>query len=171
MKNRHNYKVLLVTAFAATALILSGCGESGDGGAYIGTPGDPVEVKFSDSDSATPLRTNRTKLGEVIAGQAFRTLYTFQTDDGKPIDCRGECVSTWLPVIVGAAGVSVSGNIDRSKVGAVEFSKQSNQLSYNGRPLYFFADDDGDASVAGAGKESYGAVWFAMTPDGELKEQ
>lgn len=167
MKNSRSK--FLVILLAALALTVVGCGNA-DEGAYLGTPGAPVDFVFSDSDSATPVTTNRTKLGVIVAGQALRTLYTFQTEDGKPIECRGECVSTWLPVIVGKAGIAISGDIDKSKVGAVEFSNKANQMSYAGHPLYFYAHDEGDSSVAGAGKDSYGAKWFALGAGGELKK-
>ncbi len=155
---------------AVLAITLVGCG--GDDKpkgktAYTGAPGASVEVTITDADGAVPLSTKKSKVGEVIAGQEERTLYTFRTDSGKTLDCRGECAWKWLPVIVGR-GVSISGAIEREKVGAVEYAKDSNQLTYGGHPLYYFSDDQGEDSVLGNDKESFGATWSAVTPTGEL---
>lgn len=160
----------VVALVVLAAIALSGCfgGDDSKGKeAYTGTPGAAGKVIFDDTGSATPLTTKKSKLGEIVAGQADRTLYSFKTDDGKPPDCRGECAWQWLPVVMGK-GVRVEGDIDRSKVGVVHFSDRADQLTYGGHPLYFFSEDDGAKSVAGQGKSAFGADWFVVGADGQL---
>lgn len=159
----------MLATLAATALVVvTGCGDGKDDKrAYTGTPGQEVPVRFSKQAGAVPLSTKPTKLGELLAGQADRTLYTYVTDSGRPIDCRAQCAWTWIPVVV-LQGVNVRGGVSRSKVGAVTYSKKANQLTYGGHPLYFYASDDGAASVKGNGKKGYGATWLAVKADGSL---
>lgn len=172
MHTARNYSArILVCALAALTLIAaSGCGGSDDSSgkdAYTGSPGKTVDVKFSDSTSATLLTTKSSSLGTIVAGQDNRTLYSYQSANGEPIECRGECAWRWLPVVAGA-GVRVTGEIDKSKVGAVSYSGKADQLTYGGHPLYYFADDPGATSVNGNGKSDAGATWHAVKADGTL---
>jgi predicted lipoprotein with Yx(FWY)xxD motif len=151
------------------ALAMAGCGDKDPDAntAYSGKPGAATKVTFSGSASATVLSTKKSKLGEIAAGQSDRTLYSYLTDDGKPPTCRGECAWTWLPLVQGV-GVRVSGNIDRTKVGAVKFSQGTEQLTYGGHPLYYYSRDENAKSVLGHGLEHSGATWLAVSSAGKL---
>jgi hypothetical protein len=40
------------------------------------------------------------------------------------------------------------------------------QLTYNGHPLYLFADDQKPGDVNGEGVTAFGAAWYALSPAG-----
>lgn len=172
--SRHlNFCLALTLVVAGAAFVLSGCGgndsvKSGDV-AYTGKPGATTSVTFSDAAGAVPISTAPTKIGELVVAQADRTVYTFVGKDGKSIDCRAECAWKWLPVVVGV-GVKVSGNAQKSQIGAVKYSKEADQVTYGGHPLYYNADDIGPGSTKGNGIESFGAKWYALMPDGKLAQ-
>lgn len=158
--------LIVVVAAAAAIFYFTRSDEPAGKLSYTGTPGEKVAVKFSDASGAITLTTKDSSLGTIVAGQQERTLYTYESDSGEPIDCRGQCAWKWLPVIVGV-GVNVSGDIEKSKVGAVKYATGSTQLTYGGHPLYYFADDTKASSTAGNGKQAFGATWFAVGANGE----
>jgi predicted lipoprotein with Yx(FWY)xxD motif len=170
-KIRYHVHALVPATLLALLLAFAvvGCGDedSNSGDAFAGKPGASAKVVFSGSASATPLTTKKTKLGVITAGQSERTLYSYKTDDGKPPNCRGECAWTWLPLVQGV-GVKVSGEIDRSKVGAVKFREGTTQLTYGGHPLYYYSRDENEQSTLGHGLQSFGTKWLAVSASGDL---
>lgn len=159
--------LLVVVAAAAAIFYFTRSDEPTGKLAYTGTPGKKTTVKFSNASGAYPLTTKDSSLGAIVAGQQERTLYSYKSAADKPIDCRGECAWQWLPVVVGV-GVKISGEIEKSMVGAVKYSNGSTQLTYGGHPLYYFADDTKASSTTGNGKESFGVTWSAVAADGSL---
>ena len=96
-------------------------------------------------------------LGDLLAGADGMTLYAF-TPDATPdkSTCNGDCATNWPPLVAAVAGTGVSGTI-------ATFARDdgSNQVSYNGKPLYYFAGDKAAGDTNGQG---VGGKWFVATP-------
>jgi predicted lipoprotein with Yx(FWY)xxD motif len=45
-------------------------------------------------------------------------------------------------------------------------SDGTNQVTYNGHPLYYFAGDSKPGDVTGEGNNSFGAGWDVVSPAG-----
>jgi predicted lipoprotein with Yx(FWY)xxD motif len=96
-------------------------------------------------------------LGAYLAGEDGKTLYTFAPDTApNKSTCNGGCATAWPPFLLeddetATAGTGVSGTI-------ATFARDdaTKQVSYNGKPLYYFANDtkagDTNGEGAGAGK-------------------
>jgi predicted lipoprotein with Yx(FWY)xxD motif len=129
----------------------------------------PASTEASSAPSAaaggaitlTVVTTNAT-LGSYLAGANGMTLYTF-TPDAAPnkSTCNADCATNWPPLVVAtgetaAAGTGVSGTI-------ATFARDdaSTQVSYNGKPLYYFAGDKAAGDAAGQG---LGGKWFVAAP-------
>ncbi|MFL6270066.1 MAG: hypothetical protein ACJ75A_07875, partial [Actinomycetes bacterium] len=79
--------------------------------------------------------------------------------------CSGGCATNW-PALTGtaAAGTGVQASL-------LSTSMQANgdsQVTYGGRPLYYFA---GDAKPGDTNGQGVGNLWFALTADGQLVKQ
>ena len=93
-------------------------------------------------------------IGTVLADTAGRTLYVTDTDQPGTIKCVEDCVQLWHPV---PAPDKVLG----TNLGVVARPDGSNQLSYQGRPLYTFTKDSQDKPASGHNaKDSFGGVEF-----------
>ena len=96
-------------------------------------------------------------LGDFLAGADGMTLYAF-TPDATPgkSTCNGDCATNWPPLVEAVAGTGVSGTI-------ATFARDdgSNQVSYNGKPLYYFAGDKAAGDTNGQG---VGGKWFVAKP-------
>jgi predicted lipoprotein with Yx(FWY)xxD motif len=76
--------------------------------------------------------------------------------------CSGECATNW-PALTGPATAGTG-----AQAGLLSTATQANgssQVTYGGKPLYYFA---GDAKPGDTNGQGVGDVWFAVTADGEL---
>lgn len=101
-------------------------------------------------------------LGEPVLtdGQGW-TLYYFSNDEPGASRCNDPCSATWPPV-AGDDQIAASG-LDTGLLGPVTRDDGSEQLAYDGRPLYRYVDDVAPGDVNGHG---VGDVWFAVAADG-----
>ena len=100
-------------------------------------------------------------LGDILADSAGNTLYLFVPDAQGPSVCYDDCETNWPPLV---AGVSAGDGVDGSLLGTVARDDGSQQTTYNGWPLYYFAADAEPGDVNGQGVND---VWFVIGPDGE----
>ena len=105
-------------------------------------------------------RVNGILVGGAGSAKPGFTLYVFDNDQGSSgSNCNGGCATAWPPVLVedsGASGVAGLSTITRND--------GSKQAAYNGRPVYYYAEDTkaGDTK----GNALNGAWWLAANDDG-----
>jgi predicted lipoprotein with Yx(FWY)xxD motif len=110
--------------------------------------------------------------GQYLTNQTGRSLYIFNADSpgSGTSTCTGQCELVWPPFLVpnnetpqAATGVNSSllGTIQRNDGGV-----QSNQATYNGWPLYFYAQDTAPGQTNGQGISSFNNLWYLINPAG-----
>lgn len=100
-----------------------------------------------------------TKIGNVLANAKGQTIYWYSKDmKGGPSTCTGSCLAAW-PAVSGkpaaAMGVTFAG-----KLGSVANASGTVQATYNGYPLYRYAEDMAPGQTSGNGA---GGVWHVIT--------
>jgi predicted lipoprotein with Yx(FWY)xxD motif len=98
-------------------------------------------------------------LGTILTDAAGMTLYTFKPDTAGVSTCYDQCAAAWPPALAQGDVVSPDG-LD----GALATSGRrdgSQQLTFNGMPLYRYAADQGPDDTNGQG---VGNVWFVVNP-------
>jgi predicted lipoprotein with Yx(FWY)xxD motif len=159
---------VLGAAALAAAICLSGaaCGTTAPvaGAAYgttAATPTAPTTGTTSSAGSAKAMLTVRkTSIGYVLATSSGQTIYWYGVDvkgSGKSA-CTGSCLTAW-PAVTGAAaaapGVQLAGQLGEiTRPGGVV------QATYNGYPLYTYAQDMAPGQTTGNGS---GGVWHVIT--------
>jgi predicted lipoprotein with Yx(FWY)xxD motif len=100
--------------------------------------------------------------GQYLAGADGKTVYRF-TNDATPgvSTCAGDCLSNWPPVTVPPGNTAGAGDGVGGVVGLIPASDGSLQVTYDGRPLYYFAGDTAEGDTDGQG---VGGVWFVVAP-------
>ncbi len=112
------------------------------------------------------IATATTAAGPVLTGEDGMTLYFFANDTAPGVStCAGDCLANWPPVLNGGRDVFVAGDGVTGVLALASGEDGSEQLTYDGRPLYYFAGDQAAGDVTGQG---IGGVWFAATVDGSL---
>ena len=106
--------------------------------------------------------TAETDLGTILVDGEGMTLYMFTNDtqDSGESVCEGDCLVAWPPLGEATAGEGV----DEALLGTIERSDGSTQASYNGWPLYYWAQDTAPGDVTGQGVND---VWYVLDPAGE----
>ncbi|MDH4074501.1 MAG: hypothetical protein OEY41_04835 [Acidimicrobiia bacterium] len=105
----------------------------------------------------------RTSLGQVLVDAEGRTLYLYKKDTpGKASTCDGSCAVTWPPVEVKDKASAGTG-IDAAKLTTIKRVDGTEQVAYDGWPLYRY---DGDKNAGDTSGQGVSSVWYAVSPAG-----
>ena len=103
--------------------------------------------------------------GKFLADGQGRALYLFEADKGSTSTCTGACASAWPPVTASAMPMA-GGGVSPSLLGTTKRADGTEQLTYNGHPLYYFAADTGSGMAKGQGTKAFGAGWYVLNAKG-----
>ncbi|MFC0677628.1 hypothetical protein ACFFGH_07200 [Lysobacter korlensis] len=104
--------------------------------------------------------------GTYLADSAGQAVYTLEGDrDGSK--CTGACLSVWPPLLVGETQPTAGPNIDPSKVASIKRPDGSMQVTFNNRPLYRYAADQGQGRTSGHDVKDQTGHWYLLTAQGE----
>lgn len=103
-----------------------------------------------------------TTLGTYLIGYTGMPVYTKDGDSATSSSCYDACATNWPPYIVGPedninqlkSGVS-------GKTGTITRADGSLQMTYNGKPLYFYSADVSGSDAKGDGVNK---VWHVVKP-------
>jgi predicted lipoprotein with Yx(FWY)xxD motif len=145
------------------AIVVAGaaCGGGDDTPSGTAAPAASTTTAAPAATGAT-VAVASSNLGEVLVDADGRTLYAFTKDQGDQSACSGECAANW-PALTGTATAGTG-----AQAGLLSTATQANgstQVTYGGKPLYYFA---GDAKPGDTKGQGVGDVWFAVAADGEL---
>lgn len=164
-----------LAALAAVAITSAACG--GGGGTSATSGGGSVGARFqpvSASISAVVGVKTAPRLGAVIVDADGMTLYDSHGDDPmlyqfdrSPVPtCFEACADTWPPLLTPRPPVAIGG-AEASLLGTIRRRDGYLQVTYDGHPLYRFAQDVLVGETNGNRIVSFGRSWHALEPDGE----
>lgn len=110
----------------------------------------------------TLITTHKTPYGTVLATTQGLTLYMRVGDSRVHSGCSAMCTTVWYPWITNGAP-QATGGILSAFLGVLTSSAQTEQVAYNGHPLYSYSGDHLPGQING---EGLGGIWYAMTPSG-----
>jgi len=130
--------------------------------------GKKANVQAAPGAPAPPVAMAAMKvgsLGEIVTDREGLTLYRFDKDTANPSKsaCEADCAVKWPPFIATSDQFQLQG-IDQAKVGTVQRSDGSRQVTIGGWPVYHYSGDSKPCDTNGQG---VGGVWFALKPDGK----
>jgi predicted lipoprotein with Yx(FWY)xxD motif len=125
----------------------------------VTTPAEGATDDAGASGSVT-LATASSDLGTIVTDDAGMTLYVFDNDSSGESTCYEACAQTWPP-LTGEA--SAGDGIDAGLIATSERTDGTTQVTYDGKPLYYYAPDAAPGDVNGQG---VGDVWWVVGPDG-----
>jgi predicted lipoprotein with Yx(FWY)xxD motif len=101
-------------------------------------------------------------LGNHLVDSNGMTLYLFTNDEHNTSNCSGGCADIWPPLIVDGELMAGEGLI-ADLLAVVQREDGSSQATYDGSPLYHFANDKARGDTLG---QEVGGVWYLVSPDG-----
>jgi predicted lipoprotein with Yx(FWY)xxD motif len=99
-------------------------------------------------------------LGNFLTDEQGKTLYLFTRDSPNTSVCYGGCATTWPPLLVGANEPQLAGGVGGS-LGTIVRDDGNRQVTYDSKPLYYYAPDTTIGDTKGQG---VGNVWFVVQP-------
>jgi predicted lipoprotein with Yx(FWY)xxD motif len=153
-------KAVLGAAVAALAIVLSACGGGGDDQGSGATATTAAAQQAAEGTVAVA----NTGLGEVLVDVKGRTLYVFTKDKGDQSVCSGKCAVAWPALTVTGAATPGTG-VQASLLSTSKQANGSTQVTYGGKPLYYFAGDKAPGDTKGQGLNG---VWWVVRGDGSL---
>jgi predicted lipoprotein with Yx(FWY)xxD motif len=145
----------LAALAAAVALVLAACG-GGDGG---DSP-EPASASGGSDAAETVSVMSVDGVGDVLVDPEGAALYAADEEMNDDVICTDACAADWIPLTVPAGDTATADGDLEGDLGLAERPDGLDQVTFDGRRLYTFADDPGPGQVTGDG--------FSDTFDGQL---
>jgi predicted lipoprotein with Yx(FWY)xxD motif len=100
-----------------------------------------------------------------LVDEEGKTLYLWEADKAGQSTCTGPCAAAWPPVTTSGAPQAGSG-VNQSLLGTVKRDDGTEQVTYNGHPLYYFVGDTAAGMAKGQGSKAFGADWYVLNAKG-----
>ena len=139
---------MLASVVVLLTLLLGGCGGGGSG-EPASAGGETVSV------------ANVAGVGDVLVDARGNALYSPDQEANGKVLCTDACASIWIPLML-PAGEQPTGSSDvSSQLGLIRRPDGAEQVTYEGKPLYTFAEDPSPGEVTGNGfADDFGGTSF-----------
>jgi predicted lipoprotein with Yx(FWY)xxD motif len=161
----------LAAPFVAIALIVGACSAGASATPSAAAPSAAAQSAAAPTTAASASAAaageqitvaETAPLGKFLVGPDGKTLYTFTNDTAANAStCVDACATTWPPLMAMGGAAPAAGTGVTGTLATFARADGSMQVSYNGKPLYFYSQDTkaGDTNGQGvAGK------WFVQAP-------
>ena len=141
-----------------------------DGAAMEKEKDDAAMEKDGEAMAARKGRTIRlddSEFGTMLFDGRRQAIYIFENDPRGKSVCYGECARAWPPVLTTGkprAGAGVRKNL----LGTVKRRNGKRQVTYAGKPLYFYAHE-APGEVRCHNVNLNGGFWWVVGPDGKRR--
>jgi predicted lipoprotein with Yx(FWY)xxD motif len=165
----------LTIATVAAGLLIAGCGDDDDdsdgaaGGGETATeaaaPPATEPAAPASAGAGTTIKTEDSQYGNVLFDGEDQAIYYFDKESGSKSECYGACAEAWPPVLTEGAPQPGAG-AQAGLLGTTQRDDGGTQVTYDGRPLYYYVDDP-QGEVDCHNVNEFGGLWLAVQPNGE----
>jgi predicted lipoprotein with Yx(FWY)xxD motif len=124
----------------------------------------PGATAASDPASAA-VAVGKSAYGPVLFDSRGFVLYAFTHDRPGKSSCSGACAANWPPYVV-HGGVRAGAGATRSLLGTVRRADGSRQVTYAGRPLYYYVGDRKPGQILCQHVSEFGGLWLVVRASG-----
>jgi predicted lipoprotein with Yx(FWY)xxD motif len=139
----------------------------------VRAPATPTATP-SDDPTATPAREPRrrgtrlkvvdSQFGKILGDGRGQAVYLFDKERSGRSECYGDCARAWPPVLTKGRPVAGKG-VRKRLLGTTRRRNGKRQVTYDGRPLYYYVDD-APGRVLCHNVFEFGGLWLVVRPDG-----
>ena len=156
-------------------VLLAGCGGGDDDRPAARSPQPVAEPTAEPAATAAPrerragtrIRVRASEFGRMLFDSNHQAIYIFERDRNGRSTCYGECARAWPPVFTHGAPVAGMG-VRKRLLGTVKRRDGRRQVTYAGKPLYFYAHE-GPGQVLCHNVDLNGGLWWVVGPDGKRR--
>jgi len=122
-----------------------------------------------ESASRATLTAHSSRYGKVLFDGRGFVIYAF-TRDHRRSACYGACAKAWPPYFAskGTPTPTVGPGLKRSLLSTVKRKNGRRQVTYAGRPLYYYVGDTRAGQILCQNVVEYGGTWLVIRPSGKL---
>ena len=154
----------------AAALALVACGDDAPS-AEEGRAPDQSDrsraVPVVKVPMGTRIEVGDSEFGTMLFGPRDQAIYVFERDPKGKTVCYGECALAWPPVLTKGKPRAAKG-VGTSLLGTVRRRGGKRQVTYAGKPLYYYAHE-GPGEVRCHNVNLNGGFWWVVAPDGRRR--
>jgi predicted lipoprotein with Yx(FWY)xxD motif len=120
-------------------------------------------LSASAADRAT-VTVRGSNFGRILFDGRGFALYAFTKDRGRSA-CTGACARAWPPYVVKTQPTAGTG-ITASLLDTILRGNGSRQVTYAGKPLYYYVGDRERLQVLCQNVREFGGLWLVVRPTG-----
>jgi predicted lipoprotein with Yx(FWY)xxD motif len=164
--------IALLLALAAVGV--AGCGDDDDAASNAASDEAAMEKKddaaMEEDDAAmeksgTTIVLADSNFGPMLFDSNKQAIYVFERDSRNKTVCYDKCAEEWPPVLSKGPPAAADG-VKASLLGTIERRDGREQVTYAGKPLYFYAHED-PGVVLCHNVNLNGGYWWAVGADGK----
>jgi predicted lipoprotein with Yx(FWY)xxD motif len=160
--------IALAASACSSSLSSNGSTQAPAASSATAQPSSPTAAASASSSMAAmtiDLQSVSGIPGKFLVDGQGRTMYLFEADKSSASTCSGPCAATW-PAVTASAMPMAGGGVSQSLLGTTKRADGTEQVTYNGHPLYYFAADTGAGTAKGQGSKEFGAGWYVLNAKG-----
>ncbi|MEX1081675.1 MAG: hypothetical protein WD382_03895 [Halofilum sp. (in: g-proteobacteria)] len=104
--------------------------------------------------------------GEYLVTEEGRSVYMFDADSEGESACYDDCADAWPPLEPDNGMPTAGDGVDEAMLDTVERDDGTEQVTYDGQPLYLFVRDTEAGDMSGHEVDGFGDSWYLVSPDG-----
>ena len=122
---------------------------------------------MSRESAAPTLTVKPSAYGRVLFDGRGYVLYALTRDANGRSSCYGACAKVW-PVYYARTGLRAGSGVKRSLLGTTKRRDGRRQVTYAGRPLYYWVGDRKAGRIGCQNAAEFGGTWLVVRPSGKL---
>jgi predicted lipoprotein with Yx(FWY)xxD motif len=115
----------------------------------------------------TTVTVKASSFGRILFDGRGYALYGFTRDPRGKSLCSGACARAWPPFVVKSSPRAGSG-VAGARLGTTRRADGSRQVTYAGRPLYYYVGDRKPGQILCQNVTEFGGVWRVVRASGRL---
>ena len=117
--------------------------------------------------SGATLQVRASRFGKILFDGRGFVLYAFTHDLKNKSRCYGACAKAW-PVYYSKVSLRAGSGVKQSLLGTTRRSDGRRQVTYAGRPLYYYVGDTRPGLITCQNVFEYGGLWLVVRGNGSL---
>jgi predicted lipoprotein with Yx(FWY)xxD motif len=127
----------------------------------------PAAMSERAGATSVTLTARSSSYGRVLFNGRGYVLYAFTRDQRGRSACYGACAKAW-PVYFAKSSLRAGPGVKRSLLGTTKRRDGRRQVTYAGRPLYYYIGDRKPGQITCQNVAEYGGTWLVVRPSGKL---
>lgn len=117
-------------------------------------------------ERSSTVAAHASRYGTILFDGRGFVLYVFTRDTPVQSKCSGACAKAWPPYLARGRPIAAKGATAKL-LGTIRRGDGTRQVSYAGRPLYYYVGDRTPGQILCQDVVEYGGRWLVVRPSGK----